>query len=97
TPSAGDRANTKRLRCPSPVPLSFLRHLGVTDDHVTEIRKREAEGCEFMDYVNEYFPKYVSPCALLNVDGGEFHPMTEDEVNMLKAKYDTFVSGYQDY
>ncbi|KAJ3037760.1 hypothetical protein HDV00_001345 [Rhizophlyctis rosea] len=76
TPAAYDRNDLFNIRTHHPIPESFLRKMGYTDEKIADVRLEEGRINQFIGYVNSV-PGFTSRCALIHASD-EPVPFTDD-------------------
>ncbi|KAJ1341652.1 hypothetical protein BSLG_003764 [Batrachochytrium salamandrivorans] len=97
TPADTDRVVTSRLRCPTPLSEAFAAKMKLSAQKIAEIRSQEATQCEFINFINQYYPSHVSPGALQTNDVPVFHVVGDEEHAANVATMDDMVSSYESF
>ncbi|XJO75360.1 hypothetical protein BDV3_006053 [Batrachochytrium dendrobatidis] len=97
TPPDTDRTVTNRIRCPTPLSESFAAQMNLTPAKIAEIRQQEQKQCEFIQFVNQFYPSYVSTGALQPKDNKVFHAVGEQEKAMSLAQTDALISQFEEF
>ncbi|KAH6592741.1 hypothetical protein BASA61_004451 [Batrachochytrium salamandrivorans] len=90
---------TQGTVCDAQHPLSeaFAAKMKLSAQKIAEIRSQEATQCEFINFINQYYPSHVSPGALQTNDVPVFHVVGDEEHAANVATMDDMVSSYESF